>query len=135
MSNAETDSNDDASTDPAEGVSPIKEPKGHNSTRVTPPKAVRDAVGMEADEPWSWYFHPDTGWFWLRRSGMTLEGIPDDALSVGVAEARQNGRYLDYAIPPSAVNTAGLAKGQRYRFRAMGDDTIAMIPESDEDDE
>lgn len=82
---------------------------------------------MEADEPWSWFYHAATDRIWLRRAGAQLSGIPDNAVSVGVAEARQNGRYLDYAIPPSAVETVGMAKGEQWEFRALDRNTIQVV--------
>lgn len=126
MSESTTDEPD------ARGAAKVKNPKGHGSHRITPPLPVREAVGMERDEPWSWFYHAGSDRFWLRRAGATLDGIPDEAVSAGVAEARQNGRYLDFAIPTSAVEIAEMAKGQQWTFRALDRNTMDLARESDE---
>lgn len=114
------------------GRSKIKKYDSHGSHRVTPPEDVRKAVGMTADEPWAWYWHEDSDRFYIRRSDATLQGIPDDVVNVGVAEARRNGRYLDFAIPPEAVDEAGLEGGQQWEFVTEDEDTMALV-ETDDD--
>lgn len=131
MTNATAD--EPRSTSPSDdrprSTAAVKKPESHGSHRITPPKPIRDYVGMEADEPWSWFYHTDSGRIFLRRSGATLEGIPNDVRMTGTAEARQNGKYLDFAIPPNAVAEIDMNKGDRWEFRPLDIDTIAMIPE------
>lgn len=81
---------------------------------------------MTRDEPWSWYWHMQSRRFFIRRSGTGLENLPDDVIAVGVAEARKNGRYLDFAIPPTAVSVADMEKGQTWEFRILNGDTFSM---------
>lgn len=127
MSETTTDPEDEYD---AHGVSVVKKPKGHGSHRLTPPQAVREAVGMEPDEPWSWFYHDGT--FWLRRAGVPLSGIPPEAANLGVSEARKNGSYIDFAIPPSTVRLAGLEKGDQFRVRVLGPHTMRLTEQPDE---
>lgn len=101
--------------------------------RLTPPKEVRQQVGMEADEPWSWFYHPDSGRVFIRRSGASLDGIPDDCVSVGVAESRQNGRYLDFAIPKGVIDAAEMQAGEWWEFRVLDRNTMSVTRESGDD--
>jgi hypothetical protein len=114
-------------------TAPVKKSPSHGSHRITPPEPIREAVDMERDEPWSWYYHDESETLFIRRSGATLSGIPDDVRSVGVAEARKNGRYLDFAIPTSAVEHVPMQKGQRWRFDVLDENTMRLRLTNDAD--
>lgn len=117
-----------SSADPVEATSAVKHTQGR-SFRITPPLEIRKAVSMEVDEPWTWFWHAGSERFWIRRTGVQLSGIPDDANSVGVSESRRNGNYVDFAIPPEAISAGDMERGEPWRWRVLDFNTMALIRE------
>lgn len=133
MSEAQTDN-----TDPPLGdhlASGRVKAKGHaNGTtiRITPPEAVREAAGVEADDSWAWFHIPDDG-FYVRRQQAGHVDIPDEFEAVGSSWMRQNGKYVDTAIPQPAIEAGGVSPGERWTFYALGDGAMRVVRESDGD--
>lgn len=91
---------------------------------------------MVKDEAWSWFWSEGEQQFYVRRSDATLDGIPDSAVNYGVAEARANGTYIDFAIPSEAVHGLDIDQGEEWRFTAELDrisTTTLDVPVGDAD--
>lgn len=102
------------------------------SKRITPPKAVRDAVSMKEDELWGWYWNDDTDTLYIQRSAVSRASVPDDTANVGAMEARRNGKYIDFSVPMPVVENAGMAVGTSWEFTTLDSDTMQAEPRDDD---
>lgn len=98
-----------------------------STLRVTPPEPIRDHVGLEHDEPWAWFWIDGGDRFMVRRVEARMGSIPDTAEPAGVSRPADQDRYLDFAIPATAVEVAGVEKGQEWEWRAVGRDTLELV--------
>lgn len=130
MSEAKIDGAEPMEADPHGTVKTKGHPNG-TTIRVTPPIEVREAAGIDPDESWAWFHVPDDG-FYLHRQQAGHFDIPDDFEAVGSSWMRQNGRYVDTAIPQPAIEAAGVEPGQRWTFHALGDGAVKLTRAGDD---
>lgn len=107
----------------------VKRPGESGSFRITPPEAVRVAVSLQAEEPWAWFYDSRAHQFYVRRVDAALDDVPDHFEPVGVVLARDNGRYLDFAIPHVGSDRAGIEKGQTWTWYVNDHDTLQLVKE------
>lgn len=78
---------------------------------------------MDADEPWVWYWQEPDDRFVIRRMGLDIDDVPE-AIPVATAVSRQNGKYIDFAIPPLVVDFVDMKEGEWWEVSALDPHTM-----------